>query len=179
MLRIVMMSVFLLMGTTMSVNAQNQANSVNKSEMTQKRSELIRRIFNDLRATNTNILDEFYTSDVVFEDPLGQINGLDNMKKYYQAMYKNVQEIRFEFKDDAIAGDRHLSTWVMYLRADGLNGGKEVAVHGVSEIEFQSESTLVIFHRDYFDMGEFIYQYIPVLGGILKLVRKQLEFKPE
>jgi len=168
----------ILMVFAMNLSAQINANVV-KPELSTARSELIRSIFNELRATNTEILDNFYTSDVVFEDPLGQINGLAAMKSYYQAMYKNVQDIRFEFKPDAIVGDRHLSTWVMYLRAKGLNGGKEIAVHGVSELEFQSESTLVIYHRDYFDMGEFIYQYIPVLGGILKLVRKQLEYKPE
>lgn len=144
-----------------------------------KRSEAIRQTFNQLRATNTEILDSFYAPDIVFEDPLGQINGLVAMKQYYQAMYKNVQDIRFEFKDDAVNGDRHLATWIMYLRAKGLNGGNEVAVHGVSEIEFQAESALAIYHRDYFDMGEFLYQHIPILGGIIKLVRKQLEYKPE
>lgn len=147
-------------------------------DLTAQRSATIRQVFNELRANNTEILDGFYTADVVFEDPLGQVNGLNSMKEYYQAMYKNVQDIRFEFKDDAVNGDRHLSTWVMYLRAQGLNGGEEVAVHGVSELEFQSESSLVIYHRDYFDMGEFLYQHIPILGSVIKLVRKQLEFKP-
>src|SRR5690606_23520198 len=132
-------------------------------DLTAQRSQMIRQVFNELRATNTEILDSFYTPDVVFEDPLGQINGLGSMKEYYQAMYKNVQDIRFEFKDDAINGDRHLSTWVMYVRAKGLNGGEEIAVHGVSELEFQAQSSLVIFHRDYFDMGEFLYQHIPIL----------------
>lgn len=147
-------------------------------DLTAQRSLAIRQVFNDLRATNTEILDGFYTNDVVFEDPLGQINGLASMKEYYQAMYKNVQDIRFEFKEDAIVGDRHLSTWVMYLRAKGLNGGEEVAVHGVSELEFQAQSNHVIYHRDYFDMGEFLYQHIPILGSVIKLVRRQLEFKP-
>lgn len=147
-------------------------------DLSAQRSLAIRQVFNDLRASNTEILDSFYAQDIVFEDPLGQINGVNAMKAYYQAMYKNVQDIRFVFKDDAINGDRHLSTWVMYLRAKGLNGGEEVTVHGVSELEFQSESNLVIYHRDYFDMGEFLYQHIPVLGSVIRLVRKQLEFKP-
>ncbi|PIP89559.1 MAG: transcriptional regulator [Bdellovibrionales bacterium CG12_big_fil_rev_8_21_14_0_65_38_15] len=146
--------------------------------LTQQRSLKIRTVFNDLRATNTEILDNFYAQDIVFEDPLGQINGLNSMKEYYKAMYKKVIDIRFEFKDDAINGDRHLCTWIMYMRVDGLNGGEEVVVHGVSEIEFNSESTLAIYHRDYFDMGEFVYQHIPVLGSIIKMVRKQLEHKP-
>jgi ketosteroid isomerase-like protein len=146
--------------------------------LTQTRSELIRQIFNDLRATNTEILKTFYAEDIVFEDPLGQINGLSSMQQYYQAMYKNVQDIRFEFKEDAVIGERHLCVWVMYLRAEGLNGGEEVSVHGVSEIEFQSETTLAIYHRDFFDMGEFLYEHVPVLGSVVRLVKKQLEFKP-
>tara|TARA_R110000868_G_scaffold61524_2_gene186945 strand:- start:5751 stop:6269 length:519 start_codon:yes stop_codon:yes gene_type:complete len=162
-----------LLSTLIHVGAQEKA--VN---MTEQRSTIIREVFNQLRSTNTEILDNFYASDIVFVDPLGQINGLQSMKEYYQAMYKNVEEIRFEFKPDAINGDRHLATWVMYLRAKGLNGGEEIAVHGVSEIEFQTDSSLAIYHRDYFDMGEFLYQHVPILGSVIKLVRKQLEHKP-
>ena len=165
--------IIFLLSAAISVAAQEKAVPMNEL-----RSTKIREVFNQLRANNTEILNGFYASDVVFIDPLGQINGLSAMKEYYQAMYKNVDEIRFEFKPDAITGDRHLAVWTMYLRAKGLNGGDEVAVHGVSEIEFQAQSNLVIYHRDYFDMGEFLYQHIPILGSVIKMVRKQLEHKP-
>ena len=106
--------------------------------LTQQRSVKIREVFNNLRATNTEILDTFYAEDIIFEDPLGQISGLPAMKDYYKNMYKKVIDIRFEFKEDAVIGDRHLCVWIMYMRVEGLNGGDEVIVHGVSEIEFQS-----------------------------------------
>lgn len=148
-------------------------------ELAQKRSLAIRQVFNDLRAHNTDILDNFYTDDVIFEDPIGQVSGRTSIKQYYQAMYKNVLDIRFEFKDDAIKGDRHLVVWTMYLRAKELANAEEISVHGVSEIEFQADSTLAIYHRDFFDMGEFLYQHVPLLGSVIKLVRRQLNFKPD
>lgn len=163
----------LLMTSLLPLFAQEKAMSI-----TEQRSQKIREVFNQLRANNTEILNDFYTQDVVFEDPLGQISGLDPMKQYYQAMYKKVKEIRFEFKNDAVDGERHVAIWTMYLRSEGLNSGEEIAVHGVSEIEFQADSTLAIYHRDYFDMGEFVYQHVPILGSVIKLVRKQLEHKP-
>ena len=61
----------------------------------------------------------------------------------------------------------------MILSAPGLNNGEEVTLEGNSYIKF-NENNLVIYHRDYFDMGEFIYEHIPVLGWTLKKIKNKL-----
>jgi len=32
----------------------------------------------------------------------------------------------------------------------------------------------VIYHRDYFDMGAFVYENIPVLGSVVRYTKKRL-----
>jgi hypothetical protein len=61
----------------------------------------------------------------------------------------------------------------MSLTADGLNGGKPILLQGNSYIKF-SDDNLVVYHRDYFDMGEFIYEHVPVIGWIIKKVKAKL-----
>jgi hypothetical protein len=142
---------------------------------TETRQERIRRIFNDLRATNTEILDDFYHPQIEFVDSIGKVNGLPAMKSYYKMMYKNVEEIKFDFIDETIQGDLHLFVWQMHLKASKLNSGKTFTVEGVSKIKFDPQTNLVIYHRDYFDMGDFIYERLPVVGPVIRMLKKQFQ----
>lgn len=142
------------------------------------RSELIETVFNKLNKNNMQVLDRFYDNEIVFEDPLGKIQGLQNMHSYYGNMYENVTNIYFDFTDEVIAGDTHVVVWTMHLWAKGLNKGKEVILDGNSLIRF-GPGGKVIYHRDYFDMGAFIYEYIPVLGWAVGKVKKRLAHNPD
>lgn len=139
--------------------------------MTQQ--ELIDKTFNELRGDNLHILDQFYDNDVLFVDPVGEHKGLSKVKNYYSKMYQNVQSIRFNKKDIISSGFDHVFVWTMYLQAKGLNGGKEMSLEGNSVLKFNQDD-LVYYHRDYFDMGEFIYENVPVLSWVVKTVKKKL-----
>jgi hypothetical protein len=130
--------------------------------------------FNELRADNLGILDSFYSKDVSFLDPIGKHKGLDAVKAYYKNIYKNVKSIRFDFKETISEGNKHVLIWDMHLVAEGLNGGKETITHGNSVIKFNEEN-LVSYHRDYFDMGEFIYQHIPIISFLIKKINNRLK----
>jgi ketosteroid isomerase-like protein len=138
------------------------------------RSERIRDAFNNLRAESMDILDSFYSPDVVFQDPLGRIEGLSALKKYYARMYENVFNIRFDATDELVQGDKHVLIWSMYLRARGLNKGNEVVLDGNSVIHFNTDD-LVHYHRDYFDMGAFVYVHIPIVGYVIRKINARLE----
>ena len=141
---------------------------------TMEQKQKIETIFNDLRADNLSILDNFYATDVEFVDPIGTHNGLDAVKKYYGGLYKNVTEIRFENIDIVSEGHKHVYVWKMVMKAKSLNKGKEVTLDGTSVIKFNSDD-LVIYHRDYFDMHEFIYKHIPFVGWLTNKVNKRLK----
>lgn len=140
--------------------------------MNDKRSDRIIKVFNDLNKDSMSILDGFYHPELEFEDPLGKIKGLPAMKAYYANMYKSVKSIRFEFSKIIKDGDEYVGFWKMYLAAPVLNGGNEYWVEGNSHIRFDSKTDLVIYHRDYFDMGAFIYEQLPILSSVIRQVKK-------
>lgn len=144
----------------------------------ESRKKRIVDVFNGLNKDTMSILDGFYHPELKFEDPLGQINGLKDMKAYYANMYKSVKSIRFEFSE-IIGGENgtFVGIWRMYLAAPVLNGGKEYWVEGNSLIRFDEKSDLVIYHRDYFDMGAFIYEQLPIVKSLIKTIRSQFEHK--
>ena len=133
----------------------------------------IKSAFTNLSASNLDILDGFYDKNTHFEDPLGAHKGLDSVKAYYGNLYKNVTYINFNYTNTISDGNRHLLVWTMELKADGLKSGGLVTLDGNSVIIF-NERNLVSYHRDYFDMGEFIYEHIPVLGWVIQKVKSKL-----
>ncbi|HDY7901818.1 TPA: nuclear transport factor 2 family protein, partial [Vibrio vulnificus] len=50
--------------------------------------------------------------------------------------------------------------------------GACVEVKGVSHLKF--EAGKVIYHRDYFDLGEMLYENLPLLGGIIRAIKQRL-----
>jgi len=142
--------------------------------MPQSRSEKIEFAFNQLTKDTLDLLKEFYAEDVQFQDPLGKIDGREKLIEYYAGMYENVKEIHFEFTAEVVQDNTHVVFWTLRMKVKGLNGGEEVVSDGNSIIEF-GDNDLVIKHRDYFDMYEFIYQHIPVVGWLTKKVNKRLE----
>lgn len=150
--------------------------TMSSEDLIENRSELINRIFNQFNKEAMHLLDDFYSNDVEFEDPINHLNGLDELRAYYASMYENVTSISFDFTDEVISGDIHVVVWTMKTTAKKLNKGKPVIVHGNSVIKFGKDNK-VFYHRDYFDMGEMIYQHVPVLRYLVKKVNKKLENK--
>ena len=130
--------------------------------------------YNVLNANTLNSLDDFYSTDIEFRDAVGVVIGLVNLKKYYGKIYKNVKSISFEFHDFIIQDQNVVATWSMNFSAKGLNAGAHIKVSGNSYLKFR-EDGLVYYHRDYLDMGEMIYENIPLLGFIIKKIKQSLE----
>lgn len=130
--------------------------------------------FDQLDKDHLNVVDDFYDQNAVFQDPIHEIKGLKAIRSYYEGLYKNVESIRFEYKRTAEVGDFVTLEWRMYLKAPNLNSGQEITLDGASLINFGGKDGKVISHRDYFDMGEFIYERVPVLSSVIRYIKKKM-----
>lgn len=137
-------------------------------------TQKIDKVFNGLNKDTMHLVDEFYQVDAHFEDPMGRHIGIEEIRKYYINLYKNVESIRFDFSNFICLHKDCSATWAMHVKAAGLNGGEVVSVSGNSVFKFD-ESGKVIYQRDYFDMGEFIYERIPILKNIILFIKSKLK----
>jgi len=147
-----------------------------KEPVMEDRSALIRRAFNELDRDNMGLVEMFYAPNVRFEDPIHRIRGRNKLKAYYERMYRNVERIRFDFFDEVVQDDTHVLVWKMRLEAKGLNRGEPVILDGTSVLKFNDDDK-VVYHRDYFDMGELVYERVPILGRIVKRIKNSLSTK--
>lgn len=136
--------------------------------------EKIKYFFDNLRSDNMKIVYDFYDKDAIFIDPIGSHKGAESLKKYYENMYKNVKLIKFNYNEIVTNGNTHVLLWKMTFATDGFNSGEPITAEGNSHIKF-NDTGKVIYHRDYFDMGEFIYEHVPVLGWTIKKVKNKLK----
>lgn len=139
-----------------------------------KRVNLIQKIFNEFDGKNLNLLNDFYSQDIVFQDPLHKVEGFSSLQNYYSKIYKNVQSIRFDFQKFVSQDDEVVGFWTMSLKAKGLNQGALFEVQGVSVFIFNSENK-VKYHRDYLDLGEMVYEKIFGLGFVIKKIKTLLK----
>jgi len=117
-------------------------------------------------------VEGFYAPDCVFEDPLVRIEGRERIVAYYQSLYKDLTQIRFEFTSELRQGDEGFAAWIMHINTPNLRSGQTVSVPGASQFRFLADK--VTYHRDYFDLGAMVYEHIPVVGWLTRRIKARL-----
>ncbi|MCA8865948.1 MULTISPECIES: nuclear transport factor 2 family protein [unclassified Halomonas] len=129
--------------------------------------------FNKLDNTCTEKLYEVYTGDVTFSDPLHKIEGREALARYFSTLYENVEKCQFRYHTQQLQGQQAFVTWTMTFIHPRLAGGKPVEVEGCSALTF-AEDGRVQRHRDYFDAGAMLYEQLPLMGSVIRWLKKRL-----
>lgn len=147
-----------------------------QSMATLTNAQKIQFFFDKLTKDNLALIDDFYHAEVDFIDPVGKIKGAAKVKAYYKNMYQNVDSLNFEFSEFHESGNTVVAVWKMVLKTPKLNSGETINVDGNSVVKFDS-SGKAIYHRDYFDMGAFVYENIPVIGFVVKKIKARFQLE--
>ncbi len=132
----------------------------------------VAQIYSQLSKENLHLLRQVYHDNVIFEDPAHRIEGWQNLSDYFANMYKNVIRCDFAIHHHQQVGEWGFLTWTMSLQHPKLARGKTIEVQGISHLKFLENQ--VIYHRDYFDLGEMVYEHVPVLGKIVRFIKNSL-----
>ena len=144
---------------------------------TQDRIDRVKKLYAQLGLHNLDTLNEIYTDDVTFVDPVNRIQGRESLIAHFRDSYRDVLSCRFSFDSarEMIIDDRALLVWTMDLQHRRLAAGKPIKVKGSSYLEMSNRG--IHYHRDWFDLGEMVYEQVPVLGGLVRAVKSRLRAK--
>lgn len=139
-------------------------------------SEFLQRFASGFAALDKHNLDrlgELYSDDIQFRDPLHEIHGLADLRRYFEQLYANVRELHFDFQgyDQVAEGEGYLR-WTMRYRHPRLSGGEEICVPGCSHLRWRDGR--VYNHRDFFDAGNLLYEHLPVFGSVIRWLKGRL-----
>lgn len=121
-------------------------------------------------------LDQFYSQEVRFSDPIHTLYGISALKAYFIESSSALTYCRFEFVEECVSDNKAWYQWVMYYQHPRLAKGKKLSVSGVSLIAFSNTETGVKIssHEDFYDVATMLYQHIPVLGGIIAWIKNKM-----
>ena len=125
--------------------------------------------FTQMNFDNPDALSEIYADQIIFKDPVHEIEGVKNLKAYFDKLNSNLIEGSFQFTDDTLVDDKAYLSWEMQVQLKRPN--KSVSASGLSVLTLEEK---IVHQRDYFDAGEMFYEHIPLLGGILRSLKKKI-----
>jgi hypothetical protein len=112
-----------------------------------------------------------YDDAVVFKDPFNEVKGISAVYGIFQEMYQSLDEPRFIIREYVGDGSIAYVKWDFLFHFKGDT--KENRFEGVSRIEMNAEGK-VISHVDFWDAAEHIYEKIPLLGSVLRFVKRKI-----
>lgn len=128
-------------------------------------------VYQQLSTDNLSLLQSIYHENVNFIDPIHEINGFDKLASYFEGLYQNVTSCQFTITHFIETETEAAIYWQMVYQHKQLNRGEKITVSGSSYLK--SAEGKVIYHRDYVDLGEMLYQRIPFLGRLITWIKNR------
>ena len=130
------------------------------------------KFYETLTPASLSDLDQVVHEDVKFKDPFNEVRGLAAYRQILEAMFNAAPDIVFEVKHCAYDGDVCYLRWVSRASIKAL-GRDPWVVHGMSELTFAPDGR-VLSHIDFWDAASQFYERVPVLGTLLRLIRRRV-----
>lgn len=136
------------------------------------------KIYTDICQISPDDLESIYAKDVVFVDPITTHRGIDAVKNYFSNLLTQAESCKFDIADvfdcdgnnTARTQVTHIVNWTMHLTLKGNN--KHITLDGTTQLNVVDD--IVAYHKDYYDLGEMVYEHVPILGFVIKKIKGKL-----
>ena len=116
-------------------------------------------------------LAQIYTPDARFKDPFNEVQGVAAITGIFEHMFVSLDEPRFIVRDRIVQGDQCFLTWDFVFRMKRFSREQQV-IRGGSHLKLAADGRIAE-HRDYWDAAEELYEKLPVVGGLMRWLKKR------
>ncbi len=129
-------------------------------------------LFETLTPTSVATLPAFYATNARFKDPFNDVTGLPAITAIFAHMFEALEAPRFVVRERIVQGQQCFLTWEFHFRFRRFKQGEEQVILGGSHLVFDAAG-LVTLHRDYWDAAEELYEKLPVVGGVMRWLKRR------
>jgi steroid delta-isomerase len=120
----------------------------------------------------THVAD-IYAEHAYFKDPFNEVNGVTAIQRIFTHMFGQVGSPRFIVTDQVVQAHGAFLVWEFHFTTRSWGKDQAQTIRGVSHLAFDA-SGKVVSHRDYWDAAEELYMKFPVLGTLMRGLRRML-----
>ena len=125
--------------------------------------------FINLNESTLDNIVSYYDENVFFKDPFNEFNGREKLKKLFLHMSITFKTPHFAFIDTIENSEEIFLTWNFIFSYKE----KLFKIHGSSHLKLNDEEKIV-YHRDYWDVGEELLLKIPLIKNLYGIFQKKL-----
>ena len=130
------------------------------------------RFFETLTPESLERIGTVYADDAWFKDPFNEVRGRSAVERIFRHMFGQVADPRFVVTQALASGDDAFLTWDFRFRMRPRDV-REQLIRGASHIQFAQDGR-VLYHRDYWDAAEELYEKLPLLGGLMRFLKRRV-----
>ena len=137
-------------------------------------SQHIQRVIEQFENLSPNTIDSLvalYSQDAFFKDPFNEVKGHADIRHIFTHMFTQVINPRFVIKNTLENGSNACLIWEFIFQLQQSPKLDQV-IRGCTWMTF-NEALLITEHRDYWDAAEELYEKIPVLGALMRWLKKR------
>jgi len=132
-------------------------------------AERVAQFYETLTRDSISGLAALYAPAARFKDPFNEVVGVAAIERIFAHMFATVAAPRFVITTRIAESEQAMLGWDFFLQLRG----REIVIRGVTHLRFNAAGK-VLLHRDYWDAAEELYARLPVIGGVMRWLRRRL-----
>ena len=140
--------------------------------MTERLSKLVE-YFETVTEATVPQLRNFYAPDAYFKDPFNEVHTVEQIEQIFAHMFGPLSAPRFIVHARIEQGFDAFLTWDFCFRIKKYQPDTARIIRGSSHLRFDAQNK-VCYHRDYWDAAEELYEKLPLIGGIMRFMKRRM-----
>lgn len=132
--------------------------------------------FEQLAPKDLPRLSSLYAPQARFKDPFNEVQGIAAIEAIFRHMFKALDTPHFVVTNQVVQDQQCFLVWEFRFRFHSRSSQTETTpwqtVHGSTHLVFDTEG-LITLHRDYWDAAEELYEKLPVLGSLMRWLKRR------
>lgn len=118
-------------------------------------------------------IDTVYANGAYFRDPFNEVAGTAAIARVYGKMFEHLDDVRFTVLETIVDSGGAMLTWDMTYRVKAWRPQETQRIHGATHLKFAADGRIA-YHRDYWDAANELYAKLPLIGPVMRYLRKRL-----
>ncbi|HEY0060538.1 MAG TPA: nuclear transport factor 2 family protein [Telluria sp.] len=115
-------------------------------------------------------LTTVYGAQARFKDPFNDVRGHAAIAGIFEHMFEQVDQPRFVVTGTVLQGEQAFLTWDFLFTMKRFSRTPQ-CIKGATHIVFGPDGAVTL-HRDYWDAAEELYEKLPLLGGLMRWLKR-------